>query len=395
MTPLNLSEISVMTPPDGVTPNFVDPPSVAPATRIIIGVSMVVMYCFLALRIYTRLWVTHSFGVDDCLCLLAASTATAYCAVVLSVLGSLMGPHQWDVPLSRLDMHMVLLYTLVTTCLYGLTATFLKSALLALYLRIFRPARNARIIIWTSLIVINLFYVTTLVVLVSICGPSVESVSTPKTTSDSFDPDGSCSIPQRPLWISLGVFSVVTDFYLLAIPVGLILNVRLAPRRKFGVCCVFLTGLLVCAFSILSTVYRIQLLDSSDLTWLATLTYGYTAAEVNVGISCSCMPVVYVVFHNMTKATPWNSLVRLVHSRNRLPRDSSAPVIHIPEEQLPQMPMGTKMGVRSLVRNVHRSRSGLADDMLMYNELTAIDEGYHHAKRSVDRGSTGALFEPK
>jgi hypothetical protein len=53
---------------------------------------------------------------------------------------------------------------LVNVVLYTVAAFSLKAALLALYLRIFRPARSARLIIWTSLVVIVSFYSFILIV---------------------------------------------------------------------------------------------------------------------------------------------------------------------------------------------------------------------------------------
>lgn len=125
--------------------------------------------------------------------------------------------------------------------------------------------------------VINLFYLIIILVNIGICAPPLANGNAPEMASpDSFDPDDGCTVPQKPLWVTMGVFSVVTDFYLLAIPVGLTLNVRLALRRKIGVCCIFLTGLLACGFSIVSTVYRFFMFDSHDTTWLAALNYAFT-----------------------------------------------------------------------------------------------------------------------
>ncbi|KAI1380696.1 hypothetical protein F4677DRAFT_195075 [Hypoxylon crocopeplum] len=399
MSSLDLSQVPGLTPPPGVTPNFVDPPSTAPVARIITAVSMSLMYCFLALRVYTRIWVTCSFGVDDFLCLAAAATVTAYCVLVFLLLRSSMGPHQWDVPLSKLDIHVVLADNLVSICLYAAAAILLKSALIALYLRIFRPAKGAKILIWASLIVIVLFYLISLIVDTIICGPYIKDARMP-TTSESFNPDENCSTPQRPLWITMGIFGIVSDFYLLAIPVGLTLNVQLAPKRKIGVCCIFLTGLLACAFSVLSTVYRFQLVDSLDLTWLATLTYAYTAAELNVGIACSCMPVISVVFHSLTKTLSWSSLIRLItthrrHTHNDFPPYPSDPSTHIPEERLPQSPQGTRIALRSFVRRVQRSQPGRVGDILTYSELISIDEDYHsYLKKQSNSARNPRLVQP-
>ena len=49
------------------------------------------------------------------------------------------------------------------------------------------------------------------------------------------------------LWIFTiiqGVLNVVTDFYILVIPIAMVLRLQLTPRRKIGISAIFLTGLL-------------------------------------------------------------------------------------------------------------------------------------------------------
>ncbi|KAI1778155.1 hypothetical protein F4818DRAFT_288001 [Hypoxylon cercidicola] len=380
MSGLDHYQKSSLSPPPGVTPNFVDPPSTAPASRIITGLTLGLMYCFLALRIYTRVWVTYSFGVDDLLCLAAAITVTAFCGVSFSKYGHPLGPHQWDIPIYEIDIHSDLTSTLVNDCLYALTSLFLKSALQALYLRIFKPAKSARILIWISLIFILLFYLIILLVNIAICAPPIANGNIPEMPLGAFDPDEGCTVPQRPIWVTMGIFSVITDFYLLAIPVGLTLNVRLALRRKIGVCCIFLTGLLACCFSIISTVYRFQMYHSDDITWLAALNYAFTAAELNIGIICSCMPIVCAIFRGSTKTIWWAWVVNVVTFGRNHGSDgrSSMPDDHhgIPEERLPQNYKGA-IYLRSLVHKTNHPQPRWVEERAAYNELDSLDEDYH------------------
>ena len=49
------------------------------------------------------------------------------------------------------------------------------------------------------------------------------------------------------LWISTiiqGVINVVTDSYVLALPVAMVLGLQMTPKRKVGISAIFLTGLL-------------------------------------------------------------------------------------------------------------------------------------------------------
>ena len=53
-------------PPPGIVPNFVHPHSNG-STLIIVGsVSVALMMCFVAVRIYTKVMIVGNFGPDDC-----------------------------------------------------------------------------------------------------------------------------------------------------------------------------------------------------------------------------------------------------------------------------------------------------------------------------------------
>lgn len=54
------------TPPPGIVPNFVHPHSNG-STLIIVGsVSVALMMCFVAARIYTKVKIVGNFSPDDC-----------------------------------------------------------------------------------------------------------------------------------------------------------------------------------------------------------------------------------------------------------------------------------------------------------------------------------------
>lgn len=66
LDPAILATLPAMMPPPGVTPNFVNPKSLAPAPAIVIYVTFPLMVLFLLLRVYARFRIGHSFGADDC-----------------------------------------------------------------------------------------------------------------------------------------------------------------------------------------------------------------------------------------------------------------------------------------------------------------------------------------
>lgn len=122
-------------------------------------------------------------------------------------------------------------------CIYSVSALFVKSTLLVLYLRLFRPSRKANIMIWGGIGACVLFYIIAIAVVLSYCTPATRILPT--------SPDVLiCGQKQLNVSVGMGVFSTITDFYVLTIPISLVVELRLPLKRKFGVSAIFLTGLL-------------------------------------------------------------------------------------------------------------------------------------------------------
>ncbi|KAJ8120457.1 hypothetical protein ONZ43_g2838 [Nemania bipapillata] len=61
-----LDTIPALPPPAGVQSNFDNPETREDLAKIVVGLTYGLMLVFLALRIYTRIRITNSLGVDDC-----------------------------------------------------------------------------------------------------------------------------------------------------------------------------------------------------------------------------------------------------------------------------------------------------------------------------------------
>lgn len=189
----------------------------------------------------------------------------------------------------------------MTLIFYGVSAIFLKSALLSLYLRIIEPVRTARILIWASLVIITLFYTICFVTDAVICGKFFSQPDISALDSSHFDPDDSCSVRQRPIWAMMSVFSVVSDFYLLIIPVILTMNLRLPLRRKIGVCCMFLTGFMFVISSLRANVLLLMIFKFLRLLYTryslplstAPVSRPYLDSFINVCVHVSTVLVMF------------------------------------------------------------------------------------------------------
>ncbi|KAG8425927.1 hypothetical protein J3459_008621 [Metarhizium acridum] len=97
--------------------------------------------------------------------------------------------------------------------------------------------------------------------------------------------------------VVLGVLGIVTDFYVIAIPLTAISSLNLSTKKKLGVSALFITGLLACAFSVAGLSPRIENIRLSvsgvpDPFWISMPSYGLAVAEINLGIVCACVPVI-------------------------------------------------------------------------------------------------------
>ncbi|KAK0630534.1 hypothetical protein B0T17DRAFT_616176 [Bombardia bombarda] len=413
-----LANFPAMVPPPGEVSNFIDPYSLAPAGRIVVYVTLPLMVISVALRIYTRLFVTRTIGTDDYLCVAAAAAVVSYCAVTLSVFGGgYLGPHQWNVRLTSITPDYIK-GAIVITCLYSASALFIKASLFVFYLRIFRPSTLANIMIWTGLVLVVLFYVICIITTSVFCNPTQWSNSTSQIDFLIKQGSSNCNHPQLNLSAAQGVFSTLSDIYLLSIPIIFISTLELPLRRKVGICGIFLVGLLATGCSIATLTFRFQQRNSEDFSWFSALNIILGTAELNAGVICACIPVAFVIFKRIT-STPglWVSSLRQYlrsATRGRLSRrNQSATVVGKDGEgseyatkedyhlnKLPNIPRATITGLGTFVRGGKNQQSTELTQMSglttgTYAEIGTVEEEYHQQLKRFESSSTTAAAAPQ
>lgn len=122
--------------------------------------------------------------------------------------------------------------------LYGPTVFFAKFTLLMLYHRIFSPDRWTRLFIYFGIGVIFIVYTVTASMFLGLCVPRKgESWALALLSSR-------CRATIVIAYIQ-GIFNIVSDFYVLVLPLPVLWKLQLPLRKKVGVSAVFITGLLL------------------------------------------------------------------------------------------------------------------------------------------------------
>jgi hypothetical protein len=122
--------------------------------------------------------------------------------------------------------------------LFFLGTMFVKLALLTLYLRLFNIDTLAMVMIWVGMACVTLFYTIAPIVLLVECVPRGSQTWLETTFV------GNCTPVQNGVSKGSGIFGLISDLYILAIPLWLVSHLTLPPGRKAGVLAVFLTGLM-------------------------------------------------------------------------------------------------------------------------------------------------------
>ncbi|KAI2467416.1 hypothetical protein F4781DRAFT_402319 [Annulohypoxylon bovei var. microspora] len=394
---MDLSNIPAIPPPDGVTPNFIDPYSLALPGRVVIGVTLPLIVISVASRLYTRIWITRATGADDYLCLAATASVIAYCGATLSILGSPLGPHQWDVPLIKITPKFIQ-GCIIVADLYSSSAMLLKTSLLVLYLRMFRVDKTANILIWIGIILIVLFYSACIIGTSYLCRQSQWPSNASPTEFLILQSQSGCNHPQLNLAAGQGVFSTVSDLYVLVIPINLIWGLRLPLRRRVGICSIFLVGLLATGCSVATLYSRFHQRNSIDFTYDSALNMILGGMELNVGVICSCMPVGFIMYKRVSTSS-WTYIRHFLRTRRSGSGDStvvgSGGDHKLPgssdglQDKLPDVPRATLTGLRTLLRGDRTVKPQGMTEMSTYTELRSVDEEYHaQLKRAWATGST-------
>ncbi|KAI1152776.1 hypothetical protein F4825DRAFT_450196 [Nemania diffusa] len=178
--------------------------------------------------------------------------------------------------------------------------------------------------------------------------------------------------PSRIIDFTQGIFSAVSDYYVLTIPIFVVAQLQSPLSRKIGVSCIFLTGLMV--------------------------------AELNVGILCACISVFFVLFKGIVQRTEsgFQYLREHLNPHNN-EKGQHANSTQTPQPKLaPLITSGTLTGLKSMFRKAGRTKNQGTEKALTdasgpeFLELQSIDYDYHaQLRQSSHAASTRSLIRAK
>jgi hypothetical protein len=89
--------------------------------------------------------------------------------------------------------------------------------------------------------------------------------------------------------VAFGIINIVTDWWILALPIPIVMALSLERRTKWSICSLFLVGGVVCVLSIIRLLYA-KRFESGDPSWEFSTISTISTAECSLGILAACMP---------------------------------------------------------------------------------------------------------
>ena len=248
-----------------------------PAIRKVAIISPIVASIFVFLRLYSRLVLTRSPGLDDLVASLTLLSSIAYSVLICFATYNGMGKHEKDMP-EDLKQHYSEWIVIVSE-LYCLTLIGYKLAILMTYHRIFSVSRRFRYACWTVMFFVVAYLVCNMITEVTGCHP-LKKFWNKKT-------HGEC-VNFIALDITYGVFNVLTDFAIALLPLRPVWRLQMDRKEKIGLSLIFLTGIIAFVVALVRWIIACIDLTSEDRIWIAGLAFLWSVLEVNTGLICAC-----------------------------------------------------------------------------------------------------------
>ncbi|KAF4245624.1 hypothetical protein CNMCM6805_003568 [Aspergillus fumigatiaffinis] len=262
-----------------------DPHSQVPRVIAICLVFTIVAFLAVLLRLYVRVYTKRAGGVDDYAALFSSILALAYGAITIAQsrwglgLNAEYFPKENVVPFSRVQYAGGPVYTLA---LLGF-----KVSLLASYLRIGGFVKAYRIVIIAVIVACVCNQLTFTFVLCFACRPIARQWD--------MSIQGSC-IDTVSSYYALAGTSLAFDCIIIALPLPVLITLRLQRRQKAALVAVFALGFFVTIIQIIR-IFTIKDLKTYTDSQPIVL---WSVIEISLGVIISCIPSYGPLFHSLS-----------------------------------------------------------------------------------------------
>ncbi|KAL1998463.1 hypothetical protein VTN02DRAFT_6125 [Thermoascus thermophilus] len=276
----------------------------------------VVATLFVALRFLSRLAVVKRVGLHDYLMLLAWLIDFGFSFSLFYATSKGLGLHEVDIrPEAHPALHRA---EYAFTVLYNPALMAVKTSILVFYLTLTSGEKVFRWANYATLFVVDAAGLGLTLVNIFQCRPVRAGFAYP------VPPDARCT-DILTLYLSSAPVNIVTDLAILFLPMPILTRMRLPRKQKIILVVTFSFGFFATVIDVIRIAYlqsastsrllafraskspAVTSVEYEDFSWYASLSFMWSAIEVNVGVICACVPslkpLVARVFPRMIRDT--------------------------------------------------------------------------------------------
>ncbi|PVH82384.1 hypothetical protein DL98DRAFT_388808, partial [Cadophora sp. DSE1049] len=278
----------------------------------------------IALRCYCRALVVKSFGLDDWSALLAWICFVFFCAFAISGVHHGTGQHATNLPPTEIPVG--LKWWWACEPVYVLSNIALKLSIGVMLIRI-AVAKKHKIIIWTVVVVFEVYGAFYFFLFVLQCRPSAYFWT--QYTGGK----GTCIDPTITVdaTYAYSAISCWTDWTLAIIPMFIVWNLQMNIRTKIGLSLILAMAALASIATIIRIPYVKDLANQADFLYATTDVAIWSTAETGIGLAACSFATLRPLFRSFflrsklfggsssrgkSSSNPWPSSGRLSYIRS-------------------------------------------------------------------------------
>ena len=272
-------------------------PDRGPAAFAVTTATLALATVFVAARMVCRYFIVQRVSWDDKIMLLAWLIAFFLSFSILY--GVTVGLGNYDADIGIEEWPKLRRAEYVFSILYNPALMATKTSILIFYLRL---AKNTQIVLryasWATLVVVNINGTVLTLMNIFQCRPI--------SAAWQMGADAPTCIPLLTEFICAAPVNIVTDLAILALPIPVLTGMRLPSRQKTILVITFTLGVFVTIVDVVRIYYLQKAItdtpttptndldslfgDHANFAWNASLSFMWSAVEVNIGMICACIP---------------------------------------------------------------------------------------------------------
>ncbi|KAI1332615.1 hypothetical protein F5Y16DRAFT_356053 [Xylariaceae sp. FL0255] len=263
--------------------------------NVTIGV-LILAYFFVGLRLIARKMMRLNLGLDDWFVLAASVFLAATAGLNFAMIEYGLG--RQAITISMVELVEFLKLLVISQIIFVVGIALVKLSILLLYLRIF-PSKKFKIAVYVLIGVVVSWCITITLLSIFQCKPIEKSYMPwiPGTCIDLVGAEYGSGLPD-----------ILTDFFILVLPVTQVLKLKTSKKNKLVVIFFFTIGAFATFASIIRLVVVFQV-DHANGTWTGVDPLVWAVVEQSAAVVSSCLPtlrplVVYI--HKTTGITIWS-----------------------------------------------------------------------------------------